>query len=94
MNFSIRFNDAWEMSWSEAIDGFREFVDVRLQPGCHKLVGSDSSYRIRICYYRVVYPIENTVFIVEVEQVATERTFTDKFDHLPDDSITSRLEGR
>ncbi len=32
MKFSIKFNDAWEMTWPEAIDGFREFFDVRFQP--------------------------------------------------------------
>ncbi len=37
--------------------------------GCRKLVGSDSSYRIRVGDYRVVYFIEDTVCIVEVERV-------------------------
>ncbi len=38
-------------------------------PGCRKLVGSDSSYRIRIGNYRVLYLIEDTICIVEVERV-------------------------
>lgn len=37
--------------------------------GCRKLVGSDSTYRIRIGEYRVVYLIEDTICIVEVERV-------------------------
>jgi mRNA interferase RelE/StbE len=37
--------------------------------GCRKLVGSDSSYRIRIGDYRVVYLVEDIVCIVEVERV-------------------------
>ena len=32
MKYSIKFNDAWEMTWPEGIDCFREFFDVRLQP--------------------------------------------------------------
>ena len=32
MKLSIKFNDAWEMTWSEAIDAFREFFEQRLQP--------------------------------------------------------------
>ncbi|MGF1678959.1 MAG: type II toxin-antitoxin system RelE/ParE family toxin, partial [Candidatus Methylacidiphilales bacterium] len=37
--------------------------------GCKKLVGSQSTYRVRIGVYRVVYEIENeqlTVLIVRV----------------------------
>ncbi|WP_425499854.1 type II toxin-antitoxin system RelE family toxin [Cerasicoccus fimbriatus] len=37
--------------------------------GSRKLVGSESSYRIRIGDYRVVYLIEDTICIVEVERV-------------------------
>ncbi len=37
--------------------------------GCRKLVGSDSSYRIRIGDYRVVYLVEDIVYVVEVERV-------------------------
>lgn len=38
--------------------------------GCRKLVGSDSSYRIRIGDYRVVYLVEDIVCVVEVERVS------------------------
>ncbi len=37
--------------------------------GCRKLVGSDNSYRIRIGDYRVIYLVEDTVCIVEIERV-------------------------
>ena len=37
--------------------------------GCRKLVGSDTSYRIRVGDYRVVYLIEDAVCVVEVERV-------------------------
>jgi len=37
--------------------------------GCRKLVGSDTSYRIRVGDYRVLYLIEDAVCVVEVERV-------------------------
>jgi len=37
--------------------------------GCRKLVGSDNSYRIRIGDYRVVYLVDDAVYVVEVERV-------------------------
>ena len=37
--------------------------------GSRKLVGSDSSYRIRIGDYRVVYLVEDIICVVEVERV-------------------------
>jgi mRNA interferase RelE/StbE len=37
--------------------------------GCRKLVGSDSSYRIRVGDYRIVYLINDAIYIVEVERV-------------------------
>ena len=37
--------------------------------GCRKLVGSECSYRIRIGDYRVVYLVEDIVYVVEVERV-------------------------
>ena len=36
---------------------------------CRKLVGSESSYRIRIGDYRVIYTIEDTIRIVEVDRI-------------------------
>jgi mRNA interferase RelE/StbE len=37
--------------------------------GCRKLVSSDTSYRIRVGDYRVLYLIEDSVCVVEVERV-------------------------
>lgn len=37
--------------------------------GCRKLVGSDSSYRIRVGDYRILYLVEDAVCVVEVERV-------------------------
>lgn len=37
--------------------------------GCRKLVGSDTSYRIRVGDYRVLYLIEDVICVVEVERV-------------------------
>lgn len=37
--------------------------------GCRKLVESDSSYKIRIGDYRVVYLVEDIVCVVEIERV-------------------------
>lgn len=37
--------------------------------GCRKLVGSESAYRIRIGDYRVIYIIEDTIRIVEVDRI-------------------------
>jgi mRNA interferase RelE/StbE len=37
--------------------------------GCRKLVGSDTSYRIRVGDYRVLYLIEDAVCVVDVERV-------------------------
>ena len=37
--------------------------------GCRKLVGSESAFRIRIGDYRVVYTIEDTIRIVEINRV-------------------------
>ena len=37
--------------------------------GCRKLVGSESSYRIRIGDYRAIYTIEDTIRIVEIDRI-------------------------
>ena len=37
--------------------------------GCRKLVGSESAYRIRIGDYRVIYTIEDTIRIVEIDRI-------------------------
>ena len=37
--------------------------------GCRKLAGSESAYRIRVGDYRVVYTIEDTIRIVEVDRI-------------------------
>lgn len=38
-------------------------------PGCRKLVGSDSSYRIRIGDYRVVYTVDSEEKIITVVSI-------------------------
>jgi mRNA interferase RelE/StbE len=37
--------------------------------GCRKLLGSESAYRIRVGDYRVVYTIEDTIRIVEIDRI-------------------------
>lgn len=37
--------------------------------GCRKLVGSESAYRIRVGDYRVIYTIEDTIRIVEIDRI-------------------------
>ena len=37
--------------------------------GCRKLVGSNTSYRIRVGDYRILYLVEDAVCVVEVERV-------------------------
>ena len=37
--------------------------------GCKKLVGSESTYRIRVGDYRVIYTIEDTIRIVEIDRI-------------------------
>ena len=37
--------------------------------GCRKLVGSESAYRIRLGDYRVIYTIEDTIRIVEIDRI-------------------------
>lgn len=49
-----------------AIEGLEE---VPRPEGCRKLVGSDSSYRIRVGDYRIVYLVKDIVCVVEVERV-------------------------
>ena len=53
-----------------AIDGLAQ------QPrpsGCRKLVGSEDAFRIRIGDYRVIYTLDDAVFIVAIESVRHRR---------------------
>lgn len=54
---------------SQALAAIERLAENPRPEGCRKLVGSDSSYRIRVGDYRVLYLIEDTVCIVEVERV-------------------------
>jgi len=42
-------------------------------PGCRKLMGSDTDWRIRIGDYRVVYEIDDTTRVVRVNRVRHRR---------------------
>lgn len=41
--------------------------------GCTKLSGTDSSYRVRVGNYRVVYLIDDTIRVVNVTRVGHRR---------------------
>ena len=41
--------------------------------GCRKLVGSEDAFRIRIGDYRVIYTVDDAVFIVAIESVRHRR---------------------
>ena len=41
--------------------------------GCKKLVGAESTYRIRIADYRVVYEIQDDVLVVLVDRIRHRR---------------------
>jgi mRNA interferase RelE/StbE len=62
-----RLPDPWRRRITTAID--RLALDPR-PPGCIKLTGSQSAYRIRIGDYRVVYEVVDRVLIVYVIRVA------------------------
>lgn len=53
-----------------AIDGLT--ADPR-PAGVKKLVGADRTYRIRVGDYRVVYTIDDTVFIVSIDRIRHRR---------------------
>lgn len=42
-------------------------------PGCRKLVGGEDAFRIRIGDYRVIYTVDDAVFIVAIESVRHRR---------------------
>jgi mRNA interferase RelE/StbE len=41
--------------------------------GCRKLQGSTDAYRIRVGDYRVIYTVDDAVFVVAVEKVRHRR---------------------
>ena len=53
-----------------AIDGLAR--DPR-PAGCRKLVGSENAFRIRIGDYRVIYTVDDAVFIVAIERIRHRR---------------------
>ena len=42
-------------------------------PGCRKLVGSEDAFRIRSGDYRVIYTVDDAVFIVAIESIRHRR---------------------
>ena len=42
-------------------------------PGCRKLVGSEDAFSIRIGDYRVIYTVDDAVFIVAIETIRHRR---------------------
>jgi mRNA interferase RelE/StbE len=42
-------------------------------PGCEKLAGGETGYRVRQGVYRIVYTVEDGLLIVEVVKVAHRR---------------------
>jgi mRNA interferase RelE/StbE len=53
-----------------AIDGLAH--DPR-PAGCRKLVGSEDVFRIRVGDYRVIYTVDDAVFIVAIENIRHRR---------------------
>lgn len=51
------------------ISNIESLADDPRPTGCRKLVGSQSSYRIRVGDYRVVYSIEDVIRIVEIQRI-------------------------
>lgn len=37
--------------------------------GCRKIVGSESSYRVRVGNYRIIYQVQNQELIIEIIKV-------------------------
>jgi mRNA interferase RelE/StbE len=42
-------------------------------PGCRKLEGGEDAYRIRVGDYRVIYTVDDAVFVVAVERIRHRR---------------------
>ena len=57
----------------KAISAIRALADDPRPPGCRKLAGSKTDWRIRIGDYRIVYEIADTVRIVRVHRVRHRR---------------------
>ena len=51
------------------IDAIRALANDPRPPGCRKLVGTKSDWRIRVGEYRIVYEIADAVRIVRVHRV-------------------------
>ena len=41
--------------------------------GCRKLVGSDNAFRVRVGSYRVIYTVEDAIFVVAIESIRHRR---------------------
>lgn len=50
----------------------RAILALRTEPrpvGCTKLSGTDSSYRVRVGHYRIVYTIDDSIGVVTITRV-------------------------
>ena len=41
--------------------------------GCRKLVRSDNAFRVRVGDYRVIYTVEDLIFVVAIESIRHRR---------------------
>ena len=42
--------------------------------GCRKIVGSESSYRVRVGNYRIIYQVQNQELIIEIIKVGQHQS--------------------
>lgn len=42
--------------------------------GCRKIVGSESSYRVRVGNYRIIYQVQNQELIIEIIRVGQHQS--------------------
>jgi len=54
----------------QAIDGLAQ---IPRPDGCRKLVGTEDAFRIRVGDYRVIYTVDDAVFIVAIENIRQRR---------------------
>jgi len=54
----------------QAIDGLAQ---IPRPDGCRKLVGTEDAFRIRVGDYRVIYTVDDAVFIVAIENIRHRR---------------------
>ena len=55
------------------LDAVEKLTDNPYVPGCKKLVGSKSIYRIRTGDYRIVYDVQSAMLTIEIIKVGHRR---------------------